>query len=159
MSLIDDAKDFAKQAGSKVADTARDIKDKATDKASDLVDKAGDALDEAKAKADVAKAEAAKKATEVEKERRQGGSPRECGGWTRGFDPAMSARGGDVRLSSSERHRPSRFIILLTYNGDGRHPNQIWLFIVLYLLFGYTQSARQRTGAGTRNKMQSFNQR
>ncbi len=50
MSLIDDAKDLAKQAGSKVADTARDIKDKATDKASDLVDKAGDALDEAKAK-------------------------------------------------------------------------------------------------------------
>ena len=49
MSLIDDAKDLAKQAGSKVADTARDIKDKATDKASDLVDKAGDALDEAKA--------------------------------------------------------------------------------------------------------------
>ena len=45
MSLIDDAKDLAKQAGSKVADTARDIKDKATDKASDLVDKAGDALD------------------------------------------------------------------------------------------------------------------
>ena len=43
MSLIDDAKDLAKQAGSKVADTARDIKDKATDKASDLVDKAGDA--------------------------------------------------------------------------------------------------------------------
>ena len=38
MSLIDDAKDLAKQAGSKVADTARDIKDKATDKASDQVD-------------------------------------------------------------------------------------------------------------------------
>ena len=45
MSLIDDAKDLAKQAGSKVADTARDIKDKATDKASDLVDKAGEATE------------------------------------------------------------------------------------------------------------------
>ena len=71
MSLIDDAKDLAKQAGSKVADTARDIKDKATDKASDLVDKAGDALDEAKAKADVAKAEAAKKATEVKNDAKE----------------------------------------------------------------------------------------
>ncbi|EFE89675.1 hypothetical protein HMPREF3193_02080 [Bifidobacterium breve] len=38
-------------------------------------------------------------------------------------------------------------------------PIKYGFFIVLYLLFGYTQSAMQRTGAGTRNKMQSFNQR
>lgn len=112
MSLIDDAKDLAKQAGSKVADTARDIKDKATDKASDLVDKAGDALDEAQSQGGCRQSRGRQEGHRGQ-ERRQGGSPRECGELIRGFDPAMSASGGDVRLSSSERHRHSRFIICL----------------------------------------------
>ena len=79
MSLIDDAKDFAEQAGSKVADTARDIKDKATDKASTWWTRPRITSTKAKAKADVAKAEALKCTSEV-KNATPRKSPRECGG-------------------------------------------------------------------------------